>query len=155
MLKYADTLVTFREIPNEITLCINITNCPNNCPGCHSPWLAKDIGIELTKDELKELINSNKGISCICLMGGDINPKEVNELALFLKQTTNLKVGWYSGKQVLPKEIDLNNFDYVKLGPYQEQDGPLTERTTNQVLFKIDHIRGDYFVTDITAKFWK
>ena len=28
MIKYVDTLVSFSEVPNEITLCINISNCP-------------------------------------------------------------------------------------------------------------------------------
>ena len=28
MLKYVDTLVTFSEIPDEISLCINVSNCP-------------------------------------------------------------------------------------------------------------------------------
>ena len=27
MLKYLNTQVTFAEVPNEITLCINITGC--------------------------------------------------------------------------------------------------------------------------------
>ena len=27
MLKYVDTKVTFAEVPNEISLCINISNC--------------------------------------------------------------------------------------------------------------------------------
>ena len=44
MLKYVDTLVTFSEIPDEITLCINISNCPCKCPGSHSSYLAQDIG---------------------------------------------------------------------------------------------------------------
>ena len=28
MLKYVDTMVTFSEVPSEITLCINVSNCP-------------------------------------------------------------------------------------------------------------------------------
>ena len=52
MLKYVDTKVTFAEVPDEISLCINISNCPNHCEGCHSPYLAEDIGTELTKDEI-------------------------------------------------------------------------------------------------------
>ena len=44
MLKYIDTKVTFAEVPNEISLCINISNCPCNCKGCHSSYLAEDIG---------------------------------------------------------------------------------------------------------------
>ena len=56
MLKYVDTLVGFREIPDEISLCINISNCPNNCEGCHSSYLKKDIGTPLTYIELKNLL---------------------------------------------------------------------------------------------------
>ena len=44
MLKYVDTLVSFQEVPDEISLCINISNCPCHCDGCHSPYLADDIG---------------------------------------------------------------------------------------------------------------
>ena len=39
MLKYVDSQITFREIPDEITLCINISNCPFRCKGCHSKEL--------------------------------------------------------------------------------------------------------------------
>ena len=39
MLKYLDTMVTFSEIPDEVTLCINLTNCPYHCPDCHSKEL--------------------------------------------------------------------------------------------------------------------
>ena len=38
-MKYTDTQVTFSEFPDEIALCINISNCPWHCPGCHSPEL--------------------------------------------------------------------------------------------------------------------
>ena len=44
MLKYVDTKVTFAEVPNEISLCINISNCPCKCHNCHSSYLAEDIG---------------------------------------------------------------------------------------------------------------
>ena len=62
MIKYLNTMVTFAEIPVEVTLSINITNCQNKCPGCHSPELRENIGTELTKDELNNLINKNKGV---------------------------------------------------------------------------------------------
>ena len=48
MIKYTDTQIVFSEIPDEITLAINISNCQNNCPGCHSPYLKQNIGKELT-----------------------------------------------------------------------------------------------------------
>jgi anaerobic ribonucleoside-triphosphate reductase activating protein len=47
-LKYLNTQIVFQEIPDEISLAINITNCPNNCKSCHSEYLKQDIGEELT-----------------------------------------------------------------------------------------------------------
>ena len=47
MVKYVNTEVVFEEIPDEITLAINVSNCPNQCPGCHSPYLREDIGEDL------------------------------------------------------------------------------------------------------------
>ena len=154
MLKYVDTLVSFQEIPDEISLCINISNCPNNCPGCHSSYLKDDVGIPLTYVELMYLISQNQGISCVCFMGGDKEPWEVQRLAQRVKEE-GLKAAWYSGKSEIPEDIRLVNFDYVKLGPYMEEKGPLNSRTTNQVMYKIDHVADKPFVVDITSRFWK
>lgn len=154
MLKYVDTLVSFQEIPDEISLCINISNCPNNCPGCHSAYLKNDIGTPLTYIELMRILKDIRGITCVCFMGGDKEPWEIQRLAQFVKEK-GLKVAWYSGKQELHEDIRLANFDYVKLGPYIEELGPLTSRTTNQVMYKIDHLADRPFVVDITSRFWK
>ena len=154
MLKYVDTLVSFQEIPDEISLCINISNCPNNCPGCHSAYLKDDIGTPLTYIELMRILKDIRGITCVCFMGGDKEPWEIQRLAQFVKEK-GLKVAWYSGKQELHEDIRLVNFDYVKLGPYIEELGPLTSRTTNQVMYKIDHLADRPFVVDITSRFWK
>ena len=93
MLKYVETAVTFSEIPDEVTLCINISNCPCHCKGCHSPYLAEDIGIlladwaEYSKEEhsintpIDKLIEANEGITCVCLMGGDSDTELLNALA--------------------------------------------------------------------------
>ena len=152
MLKYVDTLVGFAEIPDEITLCINISNCPCHCINCHSSYLAKDIGEPLDLQHLTNLIDSNKGITCVCIMGGDANPSEVDDIAQDIKEYYhNLKVGWYSGRQELSNHIDLCNFDYIKLGPYREEFGPLNSRTTNQRLYKVS----DGELINITSKFWK
>ena len=75
MLKYVDAVVTFSEIPDEITLCLNISNCPCKCPGCHSKYLWEDIGDKLTKTAIQDLMTSNRGgITCICFMGGEAPP---------------------------------------------------------------------------------
>lgn len=152
MLKYVDTKVVFAEIPDEITLAINISGCPCNCKGCHSSYLAKDIGEPLDLQHLTNLIDSNKGITCVCIMGGDANPSEVDDIAQDIKEYyPELKVGWYSGRQELDKDIELGNFDYIKLGPYIEEFGPLNSRTTNQRFYKVS----DGELVDITSRFWK
>ena len=152
MLKYVDAKVVFAEVPDEVTLAINISNCPCQCKGCHSSYLAQDIGTELTFNEVRKLIKKNSGISCIALMGGDAEPDKVNTLASFITNHYNsIKVAWYSGRQELSNSIDLFNFDYIKLGPYKEEFGPLNSRTTNQRFYKVN---GKELV-DITNKFWK
>lgn len=152
MLKYLNTQVTFAEVPDEITLCINITGCKNGCKNCHSSYLTQDIGTELTFNEVRKLIKKNSGISCIALMGGDAEPDKINTLASFIiNHYGSIKVAWYSGRQELNNNIDLCNFDYIKLGPYKEEFGPLNSRTTNQRFYKVN---GKELV-DITNKFWK
>ena len=152
MLKYVDTKVVFAEMPDEITLAINISGCPCNCKGCHSSYLAEDIGEPLDLQHLTNLIDSNKGITCVGLMGGDANPSEVDDIAQDIKEYyPELKVGWYSGRQELSKDIELSNFDYIKLGPYIEEFGPLNSKTTNQRFYKVN---GKELI-DITSRFWK
>ena len=150
MLKYVDTKVVFQEVPSEITLAINISGCPCNCRGCHSSYLAEDIGEPLDLQHLTDLIDSNKGISCVCIMGGDANPSEVDDIAQDIKEYyPELKVGWYSGRQELSKEIELKWFDYIKLGPYIPVRGPLDNPHTNQKFYKVI----DNMLKDITYKF--
>lgn len=153
MVKYVDTMVTFSEFPDEISLCINISNCPCKCPGCHSSYLAEDVGTLLTQRRLKELIESNNGITCVGFMGGDLEPHYINTLAKQVKETTDLKVGWYSGRQSLSDDIDLKWFDFIKLGPYMSNFGPLNNPNTNQIMYKIVHENNA--MVDITSKFWK
>lgn len=155
MLKYVDTLVSFQEIPDEISLCINISNCPNECVGCHSAYLKENIGTPLTYDELHELILKNKGISCVTFLGGDSDPAYINSLAMLVRVSyQDLKVAWYSGKSEISEDVDIRNFDYIKIGPYVEHLGPLTSKTTNQCLYKVYHNTEDTLV-NITYKFQK
>ena len=150
MLKYADVAVTFAEVPDEISLCINISNCPCHCEGCHSSYLAEDIGDILDVKSLDKIISKYGGISCVSFMGGDSEPLMVNILAKHVKEKYNLKVCWYSGRQELNEDIELGNFDYIKLGPYKEEFGPLNSRTTNQKFYKVE----DGELVNVTSKFW-
>ena len=50
LLKYSNYDVVFQEIPGEVALAINITQCPHHCDGCHSAVLAGDFGNYLRDD---------------------------------------------------------------------------------------------------------
>lgn len=150
MLKYVDTMITFSEIPDNITLCINISGCPCHCPACHSKYLWEDVGKELYPSTVQEMILSNKGISCICFMGGDLEPDKVHDLSKWIhKNFPDIKTAWYSG---MDRDITTwDDFDYIKIGPYIEEKGPLNNSNTNQRLYEKV---GNNF-QDITYKFWK
>ena len=154
MLKYVNTGIVFQEIPDEVTLSINISRCPCRCPGCHSQYLWQDIGTPLTPMEMDSLIRDyGTDITCICLMGGDAEPAYVNMLARHIhREQPTLKVAWYSGRSRIPSSVTRADFDYIKLGPYIEHLGCLKSRTTNQRLYK--RAVGDDFL-DITYRFWK
>lgn len=162
MLKYVGYDIVFREIPDETTLAINISNCPCHCKGCHSSYLAEDIGTPLDEDSLVELLLNNKGITCIAFMGGDSDPEYINWLASIMRDMNDsepgnwadVKIAWYSGRQELSKDVNLENFDYIKLGPYMEEFGPLNNPNTNQRLYKVIVEDGEYKLTNITYKFW-
>lgn len=146
MLKFTDYDIVFQEIPTEVTLAINLSLCPNNCIGCHSPQLREDIGDILNKESLDLLINKyGTAITCISLMGGDGDTETIAILAQYIKQR-GYRSAWYSGRQDLPPNFRIECFDYVKLGPYIEALGGLDNPNTNQRLYRIigQHI------TDIT-----
>ena len=148
-MKFLTQGIVFSEIPDEITLELGITNCPFNCEGCHSPFLQSDIGEILDENVVHKLINKNRGISCILFSGGF--PKEVEELCIIVKNNyPNIKTAWYTGLSKIPN-INLDYFDYIKIGPYMKDLGGLKSPTTNQRLYKIK----DKKLEDITYKFWK
>ncbi len=138
MLKYIDYDIVFSEVPDEVTLAINITQCPNNCIGCHSPHLREDIGNNLYISDLNRIISGYKPhITCICFMGGDKDPYYIQELASYIKQNYNIKTAWYSGKPTLPKDFNLALFNFIKLGEYIEANGGLRSYNSNQRFYKI------------------
>lgn len=151
MIKYLNTMVVFEEIPDKISLAVNITNCQNKCVGCHSPQLRKKIGKELTEDEVDRLINTNEGINCFLFMGEGNDKEALLKIAKYIKEKySSLSLAIYSGCEAVSDEI-YNLFDYVKIGPYIAEFGPLNKETTNQRLFKIENgVR-----KDITSMFWK
>jgi anaerobic ribonucleoside-triphosphate reductase activating protein len=155
MMKYYNAMVVFEEIPNEITLAINITNCPCHCKGCHSKFLWEDVGTELDGWAIDELVKKNDGVTCVCFMGGDNDPMYIDKMAAYVKYGLKLKVGWYSGRDNISQFVDLAHFDYVKIGHYDEERGSLDKETTNQILYKVCREGDKQWVEDITHMFWK
>lgn len=154
MLRFINYDIVFQEIPNEVSLAINISNCPNHCKGCHSPYLMEDKGEILDENTLNRLLEKyGSAITCVCFMGGDSNPLEVEQLAAFLKTKSHyqIKTGWYSGKTSLPANCSMMNFDYIKLGPYIEQLGGLNSASTNQRFYRIQNNE----MIDMTNIFYK
>lgn len=154
MLRYTDYDIVFQEVPGEVTLAINISNCPNRCKGCHSPYLMEDVGDPLTEDILSMLLQKyGKDITCVCFMGGDASPADVQRWARFLHSQTiaPVKVAWYSGKNELPSGLSTTDFQYIKLGPYVEALGGLKSSQTNQRMYRIS----GGGMEDITSSFWR
>ena len=150
MIKFKDSYIVFEEIPDRISLAVNITNCQNNCVGCHSPELRLNNGEELTEEIVDKLINENYGIDCFLFMGEGKDRGRLLELAKYIKRNYDLKVAIYSGRNDV--ELDFYEvFDYIKVGEYKEEFGPLNRDTTNQRLYEITSNN----VIDITSKFWK
>lgn len=161
MLKFVDFRVCFQEVPDEISLCINISNCPHKCKGCHSPYLQEDIGHVLTTAVLDQMIESNSGITCVCFMGGDNDIPCLHTLAKHVKDNHRLLTAWYTGLTFGPQmgRPICEVFDFIKIGPYMEQCGPLTNPNTNQRFYtkgsamkKMD--ANPYMWYDTTNKFW-
>ena len=152
LLKYHNTKIVFQEVPNEISLAINISGCTIRCRECHSKYLWKNIGESLSYVTLEDLIQNNKGITCVCFMGGDRNPVYINKLAKYIKlYYPNLKVAWYSGRSSIPNVIELGNFDYIKIGRFIKERGPLNNPKTNQIFYEIIN---DNLINK-TSLFWK
>ena len=154
MLKYVNSDIVFQEIPDEVTLAINISKCPCQCPGCHSHYLWEDIGLPLNPDAIDDFVQKfGSSLTCIAFMGGDSDPKGVDQLAQYVhEEYPQFKVAWYSGKTVISPLITKNDFDYIKIGPFIRHLGPLKKPTTNQRLYRQND---QCEIEDITSRFWR
>lgn len=150
-MKIASYDIVFQEVPGQVTLALNITQCPNHCPGCHSPHLQEDTGLALDRAMMDSLLEKYaRDITCVCFMGGDSEPETVMELADYV-HAAGLLSAWYSGRQKLPDCFKYDCLDYVKVGPYVESRGPLSNPDSNQKMYRIEG--GE--LKDITHLFWK
>ncbi len=150
-LKFIGFSVVCQEVPDEISIAINISDCPYKCRGCHSKFLWEYNG-ELLLEKLQDIISKYKElVTCVCFMGGDQNEYELIE-AFKITKSNNLKTCLYTGND----DIENTNkylplLDYVKIGRYDESLGGLNFENTNQRFFVINN--GE--LTDLTNTFIK
>lgn len=163
MIKCYDYAITFSEFPNEISLCLNISNCPCHCEGCSEKYLWEDVGVEVTPtfiDTLMEKYN-DYGLTLIGFMGGDNDHITLKKLAKYIKEKYNLKVGFYSGFDYIDLNI-VSYLDYYKYGKfilpkgddtkwYKKSCGPLGFTFSNQRMLK----KVGNKLVDITEEFRK
>lgn len=146
------TSVVIEEIPDRVTLAVDISNCQGNCVGCHSPFLKTDVGEELTEEVIDRLVADNFGVDCFLFLGEGRDPEALLRLAAYIR-SKGLAAALYSGRAAVEDGI-FNAFDYVKVGPYIGSFGPLNSKTTNQRLYKVAHNGSSYSLEDITSRFW-
>ena len=150
-LKYLGYSIVFQEVPNEVSLAINISGCPHRCKGCHSEYLWEYKGGYIY-DDIEILLNKySSEITCVCFMGGDQNSEELKNLILFVKHFYKLKVCVYSGFDYNINDLPQWCYycDYLKIGSYKSKLGGLNSKTTNQRFYKN---KNNVFI-DITNEF--
>ena len=143
-LKYLSYGIVCQEVPEEVSLVINISGCPYKCKGCHSDYLWEYKGNYISND-IDKIINEYKDLfSCICFMGGNQNPNEMIKLLSHIK-LLGYKTCLYSGCNNFNElKVFLPYLDWLKYGSYDEtkkanniQYG-VKLATTNQHLLKKD-----------------
>ena len=156
-LKYLGYSIVCQEIPDEVSLAINVSGCPHKCEGCHSKYLWEYEGHYIS-DDLEALLQKYKGlITCVCFMGDGGEQLTLLDYILESHQQ-GLKVCLYTGadKIVNTNLILLCGYlDYIKIGHYESERGGLSSKTTNQRMYKIEHHFKEDCLIDITHKFWK
>lgn len=164
-LKFLDTSIGFREVPDEISLLINVTNCQYRCPGCHSPELQEDAGKILDIEALKGLLlryvgHSNNPITCVTFLGDGDNLDALGRLIEYCHYKGYLTC-LYTGSTNIYNAVvaSRGTLDYIKIGQYIKEKGALDNPNTNQKFYKINHLQlkdgthNGWTLQDLTYKF--
>lgn len=124
--------ITLSELPNYISLVLQVPGCQQSCPGCHSKEL-RDInsGEDFSLEEFKAILNKYRGkLSGVVFLGGEW----FSDFIYFLEeaQDNRLKTCLYTGKEELEDTKILKYLDFIKYGPWIQEKGGLDSKTTNQ-----------------------
>lgn len=134
---YAEQVV-WQEVPGETSLAFTISGCTLGCKGCHSAqsWPA-NAGTPLTAGLLLEKLLKYRGlISCVLFLGGEWQPKLLQQLLTTCK-AQGLKTCLYTGLDNPPPGL-LPLLDYLKTGRWQAELGPLGTPGSNQRFYDLN-----------------
>lgn len=153
MLHYTEFGISHVEVPGENSICIYISGCQLKCKNCHYPDLQKpNYGGMLSKYYEDIISLYYEQATCVCFLGegpGDESARrELIKYSRFAK-SKGLRTCLYSGRDIQPEDW-MRNFDYIKVGSYKEEYGPLDSTTTNQRMFR----NTGAGLEDITEEFW-
>lgn len=164
-LKFLNTSIGFREVPDEISLLINITNCPCRCAGCHSPELWEDAGKLLDLESLQSLLLSyayrlKSPVTCITFLGDGGNMEDLGKLVEYCHKKGFLTCIYTGNTGVYEAVVhSRQTLDYIKVGRYMKEMGPLDSPSTNQRFYKIHYLQlqdgtdNGWSLENITYKF--
>lgn len=153
-LRFDGYSVVMQEVPGEISLALNITECPHHCPGCHSSDLAEAKGKYVDDRLLGLLLDYEDFVTCVCFMGGDQHLDDLREQCQKVRNFfPKIKLAIYTGADSMEALGDtVGLFDYIKIGHYDQELGPLNAPTTNQKMFRRN---SNGQLEDITSVFWR
>lgn len=139
--------IVMEEIPTELSLSFSCTGCPIRCPNCHWKELQDpNRGHKLTIDEYIQILDKYKDfVTCILFFGGEWN-KDCLKDFLIIARSYGFKTALYTGLSDINDDIK-QYLNYLKIGPYIENLGPLNSIKTNQKLINLDtgEILNKYF----------
>ncbi len=137
-MNFTSSLITFQEIPHEISLSYLISGCPLRCPSCHSSssWNPK-MGTPLKEERFCKDIEKNRQlITCVLFLGGEWHPIELIFFLKIAQKKFSLKTALYTGRENISTSLE-EHLDYLKTGPYRSGLGGLQSPHTNQKLIDV------------------
>ena len=154
MLYYTEVHLSPLEVPYETAICIYLSGCRNRCAHCHYPELQQtDYGDPLRRYYAEILAAYAPMATCVCFLGEGRNSREEHQefqQHCHAAKQYGLRTCLYSGRDV-GIESWMDCFDYIKLGSFQEQLGPLSSPRTNQKLYR----KRPSGYEEITHLFWE
>ena len=130
MLLYASVGISELEIPTKKSLVIYISNCQQRCKNCHTPYLHGPYG-DLLKDNFEIILSTYYDyFDVVCFMGeGKETNEERSEMINYCNiiHNVNKKTALYCGRDCGVEDW-MKEFDYIKIGSYQQKKGPITKK---------------------------